>query len=160
VSELLNDSPTAVKFRDRVLDELHPGERVLYATDAQVVEPMGGMDFNLYIGSVIVTNERLLVAEGKMMGRVTFHSVPWNVVQKSGRLNDGRVGVQKSVSPKSRWPLWEISIWEGKSHKTPLDRKRLDLLSLSIQEARATVAASHQTDVESAYDELKRRRES
>lgn len=158
VSELLNDSPTAVKFRDGILNELHPGEQVLYAADAQVMEPTGGTNFNLYIGSVIVTNERLLVAEGKMMGRVAFHSVPWSEVEKSGRLNDGKVGIQKTISSKSRWPLWEISIWEGKSYKTPLDKKRLDLLSLSIQEARMAVAASHEADVDSAYDELRRRR--
>jgi Bacterial PH domain len=158
MSDLLNDSPTAVKFRDRILNELHPGEQVLYAADAQVTEPMGGTDFNLYIGSVIVTNERLLVTEGKMMGRVSFHSVPWIEVVKSGHLNDGKVGIQKTVSARSRWPLWEIGIWEGKSYKTPLDRKRLDLLSRSIQEARLAIAAADEADMDSAYDELKRRR--
>jgi hypothetical protein len=158
VSDLLNDSPTAVKFRDRILSELHPGELVLYASDAQVMEPTGGTDFNLYIGSVIVTKERLLVAEGKMMGRVAFQSLPWSDVEKSGRLNDGKVGIRESISSTSRWPLWEISIWEGKSYKTPLDKKRLGLLSLSIQEAQEAVAASNEADVDSAYDELKRRR--
>jgi hypothetical protein len=53
---------------------------------------------------------------------------------------------------------WKISIWEGKSYKTPPDKKRLDLLSRSIQEARAAVVASHETDVDIAYEELKRRR--
>lgn len=158
MSELLTDSPTAMKFRDRIVNELHAGEQVLYAADAQVMEPMGGANFNLYIGSVIVTSERLLVAEGKVLGKVSFHSVPWSEVEKSGRLSDGKVGIQKTISLKSRWPLWEISIWEGKSYKTPLDRKSLDLLSLSIQEARAAIAASHDADVDSAYDDLKRRR--
>ena len=159
MSELLNDSPTAVKYRDRVLAELHPGERVMYAVDAQVMEPMPFKKFNLYIGSVIVTNERLLVAEGKALGRgATFHSASWGEVENVGRGNDGKVGIQKTVSSKSRWPLWEISIWEGESYKTPLDKKQLDLLSLSIQEARAAVAASRGADVDSAYEELKRRR--
>jgi hypothetical protein len=158
VTDLLNDSPTAVKYRDRVLAELHSGEQVMYAVDAQVMEPTPGNNFNLYIGSVIVTNERLLVVEGKALGRVAFHSVPWGEIEKSGRGNDGKVGIQKTISSKSRWPLWEISIWEGKSYKTPLDKKQLDLLSLSIQEARAAVAASQEADVDSAYEELKRRR--
>jgi hypothetical protein len=59
-----------------------------------------------------------------------------------------------------RRPIWEISIWEGKSHKTPLDKKHLDLLALSIQDARAPIAAQHNADVDSAYDDLKRRRDS
>jgi hypothetical protein len=160
VSELLNDSPTAVKFRDRIINELHPGEHVLYATDAEVMEPTGSGpgDFNLYVGSVIVTNERLLVVEGKMMGRVAFHSVAWSDVEKFGWGNDGKLGIQKAISPKSRWPIWKIGIWEGKSYKTPLDKKRLGLLSLSIQEAQAAVSASRESDVDSAYEELKRRR--
>lgn len=160
MSKLLNDSPTAVKFRDRILAELHPDERVLYAADAQVMEPTGGGpgDFNLYIGSVIVTSERLLAAEGKMMGRVAFFSVPWSEVEKAGRGTDGAVVVQKAVSMKSRWPIWKISIWEGKSYKTPLDRQRLDLLLMSIHEARAAVSASHEDDTVAAYEELKCRR--
>jgi hypothetical protein len=139
---------------------MHRGEQVLYAVDAQVMEPTGRAagDFNLYIGSVIVTNERLVVVEGKALGRVAFHSVLWSDVEKSGRGNDGKVGIQKTVSSRSHWPIWEISIWEGKSYKTALDKQRLDLLSLSIQEARAAIAASHAADVGSAYEELKRRR--
>jgi hypothetical protein len=161
VSDLLNDSPTAVKFLDRILGELFDGEQVLFATDGQVVEPTGGSatDFNLYVGAIIVTNERLLVAEGKMMGRVAFHSVAWTDVEKSGRSEDGMVVVQKRISSKNRWPLWKIGIWEGKAYKSPLDQKSLDLLRLSMVEARESVEASHQADVGSAYEELKRRRE-
>lgn len=158
MSDLLNDSPTAAKYRDRVLAELYSGEQVMYAVDAQVMEPTPGNNFNLYIGAVIVTTERILVAEGKALGRVAFHSVPWGDVEQAGQGNDGKVGIRKTVSSKSRWPLWEISIWEGKSFKTPLDKKQLDLLALSIQEARAAVAASRDADAGSAYEELKRRR--
>jgi hypothetical protein len=158
VSKLLNDSPTAVKYRDRVLAELHPSEQVMYAADAQVMEPTFGNNFNLYIGSVIVTNERLLVADAKSLGRLTFHSVSWGEVEQAGRLNDGKVGIQKTVSSKNRWPIWQISMWEGKSYKTPLDKKQLDLLALSIQEARAAIAAMRDADVNSAYEELRRRR--
>jgi hypothetical protein len=158
MSDLLSDSPTAAKYRDRVLAELHGGEKVMYAVDAQVFEPTTGSNFNLYIGAVIVTNERLLIAEGKAFSRVTFHSVLWGDVEQAGQANDGKVGIRKSVSSKSRWPIWEISIWEGKSFKTPLDKKQLDLLALSIQEARVAVAATREADVDSAYEELKRRR--
>jgi hypothetical protein len=52
----------------------------------------------------------------------------------------------------------EIIIWVGKSFKTPLDKERLSLLILSIHEARAAVAASQEANVDSAYEELKRRR--
>lgn len=103
-------------------------------------------------------SELLTDSPSKMLGKASFHSEPWSEVEKSGRLSDGKVGIQKTISSKSRWPLWEIGIWEGKSYKTPLDRKSLDLLSLSIQEARAAIAASHDADVDSAYDDLKRRR--
>lgn len=158
MSDLLNDSPTAVKFRDKILAELHPGEQVLYASDAQVTEPHGGSDFALYVGAVIVTSERLLVVEGKMMGRVAFYSVAWTDVVKTGRGNDGIVGVQKNVTSRSRWPLWEIRIWEGKSWKTPLDKTRLDLVALSIQDGLAAVQAAEGAETMSAYEELKKRR--
>jgi hypothetical protein len=160
VSELLNDSPTALKLRDRVLSELHGGEQVYYAADGQVMEPTGGGpgDFNLYVGSVIVTNERLLVAESKMLGGARFWSVAWTDVEEAGRYDDGTVGVRKSLSSTNRWPLWKISIWEGKSHKTPLDKKRLDLLALSIKEAQDAVAASRVADAADSYEDLKRRR--
>lgn len=158
MSDLLNDSPTAVKFRDRILAELHSGEQVLYAADGQVTEPHGGTDFGLYIGSIIVTSERLLLVEGKMMGRAAFTSVSWTDVVKSGRGDDGRVGVQKNITSRSRWPIWEIRIWEGKSFKTPLDKTRLDLVSLSIQEALSAVKGAEGADTLSAYEELKKRR--
>jgi len=158
MSDLLNDSQTAVKFRDRILAELHPGEEVLYAAEGQVTEPHGGSDFALYIGSIIVTSERLLLVEGKMMSRVAFVSLAWPDVVKVGRGDDGRVGVQKNITSRSRWPLWEMRIWEGKSWKTPLDRTRLDLLYLSIQDALAAVQAAEGADTLSAYEELKKRR--
>lgn len=158
MSELLNDSPTALKYRDRILAELYSDEKVMFAVDAQVMEPTPGDRFNLYIGAVIVTTERLLVVESKAMGRVVFHSVPWGDVEQAGQANDGEVAIRKTVSSNSRWPLWKISIWEGKSYKTPLDKKQLDLLGLSIQEARAAVAASRDAEAGSAYEELKRRR--
>jgi hypothetical protein len=155
VSDLLNDSPTAVKFRDRILPELQ-GEQVLFVAEGQVMEPTGSGagDFRLYIGAIIVTDRRLLVAEGKAFGRVTFQYVEWGDVQKNGRDREGKVAIQKS----GRWPIWQISIWEGKSYKTPLDRKSLDLLSLSIEEAYQAVRTDRVSDSVSAYEELKRRR--
>jgi len=160
VSELLNDSPTAVKFRDRILSELGDEEQVLYAADGQVIEPTGtgSGDFNLYVGSIIVTTVRLLVVEGKMLGGARLQSVAWTDVEKTGQFEDGTVGINKVISSRNRWPIWKISIWEGKSHKTPLDTKRLGLLSLSVQEAKAAVSASQDADVTLAHEELKRRR--
>jgi hypothetical protein len=158
MSDLLNDSPTAVTFRDRILAELHSGEKVLYAADGQVKEPHGGSDYALYIGSIIVTSERLLVVESKMRGRAAFYSVAWTDVVTTGRGNDGTVGVQTNVTSRSRWPIWEIKIWEGKSWTTPLDKVRLDLVSFSIQEGLAAVQAAEGADTLSAYEELKKRR--
>lgn len=53
MSDLLNDSATAVKIRDKILAELHPEEQVFYAAEGQVpsvTEPTGSNpgDFHLY----------------------------------------------------------------------------------------------------------------
>jgi hypothetical protein len=161
VSDLLNDSPTAVKFRDRILKELGATERILYVTDGEVKEPLGGNDFVLYSGAIIVTNERLVVVESKALGRCVLNQTIWRNVESSGRHDSGAIVIRK---PGSR-PIWKISIWEGKSYKTPLDKKRLDMLALAIEEVRLTVAteraaenADHDAQVRGEYEELKRRR--
>lgn len=154
MSELLNDSPTAVKHRGRILNELAPIEKILYVAEGQVYEPLGGDTFNLLIGAIVVTNERLLIFESKMFGRVACHQVAWRDVQKDGRSRDGKVAIQKG-GPR---PIWEISIWEGKSHQSPLNTKRLDLLSLSIDEARTAISTERGAEAIDAYEELKRRR--
>jgi hypothetical protein len=160
VSELLNDSPTAVKYRDRILEELHAGEQVLCAYDSTiaVLDPVEGGCSNVYLGAVIVTNERLLSVEGKMMGRVAYRSVPWGDVEQVLQSPDGKVGVMRTRSSERHYRLWSVGIWEGKSNSSPLDKTRLDVLRLSIQEARAAVADSQATQSDSAYEELKRRR--
>ncbi len=154
MSELLNDSPTAIKLRDRILADLSPAEKVLFVTEGQVMEPIGGGNFNLFIGAIVVTTERLAVFESKALGRMGKNHVAWRDVQKDGRMVDGRVAIQKNGSR----PRWEIGIWEGKSYKTPLDTKQLDLLSLSITEARSAIAAERGADAVDAYEELKRKR--
>lgn len=154
MSELLNDSPTAVKHRERVLSELAPTEQILYVAEGQVFEPLGANNFNLFIGAIVVTSQRLLIFESKMLGRVALYQVAWRDVQKDGRSRDGKVALQKG-GPR---PIWEISIWEGKSHRSPLDTKRLDMLSLSINEARTAIAAERGAEAVDAYEELKRRR--
>ena len=164
MSDLLNDSTTAVKLRDKVLVELRSDEQVFYAADGQVTEPTGSNpgDFNLYIGAIIVTDERLLIAESKMMGRAAFWSLPWADVEEIGRYPDSAVGYKKKLKQGVRWPLWRAQIWEGKSHKTPLDVKALDILAMSSKEAFDAVSqaklASRVEDADSAYEELKRRR--
>lgn len=160
MSELLSDSPTAVKYRDRILQELHAGERVLYASDSTigVLDPVEGGCSNVYIGAIIVTNERLLSAEGKMMGRVAFRSVPWGDVENIAQTPDGKVGVLRTRSSERHYRLWSVAIRTGKSSSSPLDKTRLDLLRLSIQDARAAVADSRAAESDSAYEELKRRR--
>ena len=167
MSELLNDSPTAVKIRDKILSQLHPGEQVLYVTEGQVQEPYGSGtgDFNLYIGAIIVTSERLLVFESKAFGRASHVEAVWRDVERTGRHDTGEVGVQKYVHASRGRPLWKISIWEGKSYKTPLDAGRLDMLSMAIQEARLALAAemadesaAHDAQVGNDYEELRRRR--
>jgi hypothetical protein len=164
MSDLLNDSSTAVKVRDKILAELGPDEQVFYAAEGQVTEPTGSGpgDFNLYVGAIIVTNERLLVAEAKMMGRAAFWSLPWADVDEIGRYPDGTLGYKKKLKQGVRWPLWKAQIWEGKSYKTPLDAKALDILAISSQEAFDAVSqaalATRVEDASSAYEELKRRR--
>ncbi len=161
MSKLLDDSPTAVKLRDRILKEVGANEQILYVTEGQVYEPLGGEDFVLYIGAIIVTTERLLVFESKVLGRSALYQTTWREVEQSGRHDNGEVGIQK----RGRRPIWRISIWEGKSYKTPLDMKRLDMLALAIQEARLAVAAEtaaetadHDAQVSDEYEKLKRRR--
>jgi len=165
MSDLLNDSATAVKLRDKILAELHAGEQVFYAGEGQVMEPTGSGpgDFNLYVGAIIVTNQRLLLAEAKMMGRAAFWSLPWADVEQIGRYEDGALRYKKTLKQGVRWPLWKVQIWEGKSHKTPLDMKALDILEMSSREAFDAVSqamvASRVEDAGNAYEELKRRRE-
>lgn len=164
MTDLLNDSPTAVKVRDKILAGLHPDEQVFYATEGQVMEPTGNGpgDFNLYVGAIIVTNQRLLVAEAKMMGRAALWSLPWTDVDSIGRYPDGTVGFKKQLKQGVRWPLWKAQVWEGKSYKTPLDTKALDILAISAKEALDAVSeaalASRVEEASSAYEELKRRR--
>lgn len=165
MSDLLNDSATAVKVRDKILAELRPDEQVFYAAEGQVTEPTGGGpgDFNLYVGAIIVTNERLLVAEAKMLGGARFLSLPWADVNEIGRYPDGTVGYKKELKQGVRWPLWKVQMWEGKSFKTPVDTKGLDILAMSSKEAYDAVSqaalASRVDEASSAYEELKRRRE-
>lgn len=154
MSELLNDSATAFKLRDRILADMSPAEKILFVAEGQVLEPIGGSNFNLFIGAIVATTERLAVFESKALGRMGKNEVAWRDVQKDGRTADGKVGIQKSGSR----PIWEISIWEGKSHKTPLDMKQLDLLSLSITDARSAIAAERGAEAADAYEELKRKR--
>jgi len=166
MSDLLNDSATAVKVRDKILAELHPDEQVFYAAEGQVTEPTPAPsrpnDFNLFAGAIIVTNERLLVAEAKMLGGARFWSLPWADVNEIGRYPDGAVGYKKTLKQGVQWPLWKVQIWEGKSYKTPLDAKALDILAMSSKEAFDAVSqaalASRVEDASSAYEELKRRR--
>mgnify|MGYP000041176429 CR=1 FL=1 len=82
-----------------------------------------------------MTNERLLLAEPKMMGRASFVSVPWGEVEDGGRTNDGDVVIKRKAKGFGSWPIWEIQIWEGKSHRSPRNQTRLDLLSLCIRDA-------------------------
>jgi hypothetical protein len=154
LSELLNDSPTATKLRDRILADMSPSEKILFATEGQVVERLGGTDFILFIGAIVVTTERLAVFESKALGRMGKNDVAWRDVQKDGRTADGMVAIQKSGSR----PIWEVSIWEGKSYKSPLNMRQLDLLSLSIDEARSAIAAERGAEAADAYEELKRKR--
>lgn len=163
MSDLLTDSPNAVKIRDRILGELRPNEQVLFATDALVHEPRGGSQFYLYTGvAIIVTSERLLLAEPKMMGRASFVSVPWTDVENGGRTNDGDVVVQRKVKGFGSWPIWEIQIWEGKNHRSPRDQTRLNILSMCIRDAWQAVksadAVVEAADTAAAYEELKKRR--
>lgn len=164
MSDLLNDSATAVKIRDRILAELGPDEQVFYAVEGQVTEPTGSGPgaFNLYVGAIIVTNERLLLAETRMMGRAAFWSLRWADVEEIGRFPDGAVGYKKKLNPNVRYPLWKAEIWEGKSYKTPLDAKALDVLAMSSKEAFDAISqaalAARVEDASSAYEELKRRR--
>jgi hypothetical protein len=74
MSDLLNDSATAVKVRDKLCEELYGDEEVFYATDGNVAEPfgIGGRELHLMVGAIIVTDRRLLVAEAKMLGRASF----------------------------------------------------------------------------------------
>lgn len=155
MSDLLNDSATAIKVRSQILDELEPGEGILYVGEGHVVEPWGS-NFLLFVGALIVTTKRFLCVESKAFGRVSVHSVRWNEVVKTGRLDGGEVAIQK-LGIRS---LWKVSIWEGKSFKTPLSRKQLDMLSFSIAEAQSMVEAEHGAEVASDYEELRRRRES
>jgi hypothetical protein len=165
MSDLLNDSATAVKLRDRILADLHQGEQVFYAAEGIVMEPTGSgpSDFYLYGGAIIVTNERLLLAEAKMMGRAALTSLLWEDVDEIGRYPDGAVGYKKKLKQGVSRPLWKAQIWEGKSYKTPLDAKALDILAMSSKEAFDAVSqaalASRVEDASSAYEELKRRRE-
>ena len=164
MSNLLNDSTTAVKVRDRILAELKSGEQVYYVAEGQILEPTGSGPgaFNLYVGALIVTNQRLLVAESKM-GRARFQSLQWVDLEKMGRRADGCVLYQKTLKQGVHWPLWEAKIWVGKSFKTPLDMKALDVLELSSREAFTAVneaqTAARVNDATSAYEQLKRRRE-
>lgn len=166
MSDLLNDSATAVKVRDKILAELHPDEQVFYAVDGQILEPQSlehrPNQFHLLVGAIIVTSERLLVVAAKMMGRAGFSPLRWVDVDSIGRLPDGTVGYKKKIKPDVRWPLWKAQIWEGKSHSTPLDAKALDLLALSSKEAFDAVSkaehAARVEDASTAYEELKRRR--
>jgi hypothetical protein len=166
MSDLLNDSATAVKIRDKILIELRPGEQVFYAAEGQVTEPQPlahrPNDFHLYVGAIIVTNERLLVAEAKMLGGARFTSLPWADVSEIGRYPDGRVGYKRTLKQGVQWPLWQVHIWAGKSYKTPLDAKALDILAMSSTEAydavRQASLAARVDDASSAYEELKRRR--
>ena len=147
--------------------KLGPNEQVFYAADGQIVvpQPIPGRpnDFHLMVGAIIVTNERLLMVEAKMLGGARFSSLPWADVSEIGRYPDGVVGYKKTLKPGVQWPLWKVQIWEGKSHKTPLDTKALDLLAMSSSEAYDAVAAaalaSRAEEAGSAYEELKRRRE-
>jgi hypothetical protein len=167
MSELLNDSTTALKIRDKILLELQPNEQVFYAVDGQIFvpTPIPGRpnDFYLIVGAIIVTNERLLIAETKLMGRAGFTSLQWEDVDSIGRFPDSTVGYDLKIKPGVRWPRWKAQIWEGKSHSTPLDTRALDVLAMSSKEAfDAVSAAAHASrveDVSSAYEELKRRRE-
>lgn len=154
MSELLNDSPTAIKLRDRILADMSPSEKVLFVAEGQVVEPLGGGNFNLIVGAIVVTTERLAVFESKALGRMAKYQVAWRDVQNDGKMPTGKVAIQKN-GPR---PIWEIGIWEGKSYKTPLDTRQLDLLSLSITEARSAIAAERGAEAEDAYEELKRKR--
>lgn len=164
MSELLNDSATAIKIRDRVLGELKAGEQILYVAEGQVNEPTGSgaADFNLYIGALIVTNQRLLVGESKMIGGAKFASLQWADVEQIGRRQDGAVAYKKILKQGVRWPLWIATAWVGKSYKTPVDLKALDLLEMSSREAFDAVhqaaATARVDDAATAYEELKRRR--
>lgn len=154
MSELLNDSPTAIKLRDRILADMGSAEKILYVVEGHVFEPTGGGHFNLFVGAILVTTERLAVYESKALGRMGKNEVAWRDVQKDGRSADGKVAIQKGGAR----PIWEISIWEGKSHKSPLNTTQLDLLSLSITDARSAIAAGRGAEAADAYEELKRKR--
>jgi hypothetical protein len=82
-----------------------------------------------------VTNERLLVAEAKRLGGAAFQSTPWVDLEAIWRFPNGAVGYKKRLKPGSRWPLWEVEIWEGKSYKTPVDTKALDVLEMASRDA-------------------------
>ena len=164
MSELLNDSPTAAKLRDRILRELRPGEEVFYAADGQINEPTGSGsgDFHLYIGTLIVTSQRLLVGESKMLGGAAFADWAWADVEQISRKQDGSVVYKKILKQGVRRPLWIATIWEGKSYKTPVDAKALDLLEMSSREAfdaiQQAALKARANDATNAYEELKRRR--
>ena len=167
MSELLDDSPTAARLKDRIIAEIAPGERILFVTEGHVIEPWGGgpSNFGLYIGAIIVTSVRILSVESKMLGRAAFRSKYWRDVEKIGRYDRGEVGLHEYVHKSKGRPIWRIEIWEGKSHKSPLDMRRLDMLSLAMDEARSAVAAEmaaesadHAAQVADEYEQLKRRR--
>ena len=163
MSDILSDSETASSDRDRVLSELGPVEKVMFAMDGVVAERHpAGAKFNVRGGAFIVTNERLILAErGGIFGggRLSFDSVPWGNVEKVVQAADGPVTIYKTNMLTSRWPIWSISKNQADNVHVS-DKKRLDLLALSIEEARTTFVASQKSDSESAYEELKRRRES
>jgi hypothetical protein len=153
------------RFATVYWESFKPGEQVFYVVEGQVNEPTGGgaTDFNLYIGALIVTNQRLLVGESKMMGGAKFASLLWADVEQIGRRQDGSVAYKKTLRQGVRWPLWIATAWVGKSYKTPVDLKALDVLEMSSREAFDAVhqaaLSARVDDAASAYEELKRRRE-
>ena len=175
MSDLLNDSPTAAKFRDRILAAIGPGEQILFAMDGEVFVLMPD---TVYIGAVIVTNLRILVLETKAFGRATLHAIGWRDVESAGWHDDG-AGLSVAVTTRrdamlaskaqrsgESLPLrWKVRAWQGQSFKSPLDKRTLELLALTIQEARdaitkeeAAAGADHAMEVLDAYEELKKRR--
>lgn len=167
MTDLLNDSPTAVQLRESILRELRDDESVLFVAEGKVLEPLGGFSTSkVYLGAILVTNHRLMVAERKLMRKAKLTSLRWADVADSGR-DDDEVIIQKSPSSSFGYPIWKVRLdrkptTDERSGRPEwkVDYKGLDLLALSIREARAAVEASRVEESRSAYEELRRRRQS
>lgn len=87
----------------------------------------------------------------------------WADVEHIGRKQGGSVVYKKIFKQGVRWPLWVVTIWVGKSYKTPVDMTALDILEMSSREAfeaiQQAAVNARVDDATSAYEELKRRRE-